>query len=127
MTERNKKILVVEDERPLIEAISSKLSTNGFEVINARSVDQAIEMLEFEGGVNAVWLDHYLIGKEDGLAFVKKMRENEKWKNIPVFVVSNTASPDKVKTYLEFGAEKYYIKAENRLDEIIADINNKIS
>lgn len=115
-------VLVVEDEKPLAEAIKRKLEISGFEVVTARTVKQALNYLK-DLKIDAVWLDHYLLGKEDGLDLITEMKKEEsKWKGIPVFVVSNTATSDKVKAYLHLGAEKYYVKADYRLDKIIEDI-----
>lgn len=121
----DKTILVIEDERPLIEAIKTKLEKNGFAVTTARTVEQALNYLEDLERVDAIWLDHYLLGKEDGLDFVAKIKSHDgKWKHIPIFVVSNTASPDKVQSYIRLGISKYYVKAEHRLDKIINEIKS---
>lgn len=118
--DKKKTILVVEDERPLLEAIKIKLNKSGFDVITARSVKQAFNHLEDIDSIDAVWLDHYLLGKEDGLDFVIKCKsDNSKCVHLPIFVVSNTASDDKVQAYLKLGVKDYYVKAEKRLDEII--------
>lgn len=124
----NKIILVVEDEKPLLEAIDIKLQKSGFEVVTARTVEQAREYVSELKQVDAIWLDHYLMGKEDGLDFVAWCKEgkNEQVKNIPIFVVSNTASPDKVATYLSLGVHDYYVKSNFRLDEIIANIVDRV-
>jgi len=123
MDTNKKVVLVVEDERPLLEAIKIKLEKSGFDTITARSVEQAFNHMEDVSNINAVWLDHYLLGKENGLDFVIKCKEeNSKYKNIPIFVVSNTASPDKVQKYIQLGVSRYYTKAEKRLEDIINDI-----
>lgn len=120
-----KTILVIEDERPLIEAIKKKLENNGFAVTTARTVEQALNYLEDLERVDAIWLDHYLLGKEDGLDFVTKIKSHDgQWKTIPIFVVSNTASPDKVQSYIRLGISKYYVKADHRLDGIINEIKS---
>lgn len=120
-------ILVVEDEVPLQNAIRTKLELNNFSVVTARSVDQALKHLADVDDIEAIWLDHYLLGKENGLNFLSKLKsDGAKWKNIPVFVVSNTASEDKVASYLQLGANKYYTKADYRLDQIIADIKTHL-
>lgn len=116
-------VLVVEDERPLLEAVKKKLELNDFEVITARTVTQALGYLEDVKAVDVIWLDHYLLGRETGLDFVAKLKaENSPWKKIPVFVVSNTASPEKVESYLRLGVDKYYTKSDYRLDQMIGDI-----
>jgi DNA-binding response OmpR family regulator len=124
-TDTQKTILVVEDERPLSDAIKAKLEKSGFAVVTARTVDQTLSYLEDIGTVDAVWLDHYLLGKEDGLDFVTKIKvPNGRWNHLPIFVVSNTASPDKVQSYIRLGINKYYTKSDHRLDEIISDIKS---
>ena len=42
----DKNVLVIEDEKPLLEAIKLKLEKSGFDVVTARSVDQALNLLE---------------------------------------------------------------------------------
>ncbi|MDD5693625.1 MAG: response regulator [Patescibacteria group bacterium] len=120
----DKRILVVEDESSLRKAISVSLRKHQYEVLMATSADEAINALSANGHVDAIWLDHYLLNNETGLDFLKKMKTQDSWKNIPVFVVSNSVDDTKVSSYYVMGIEKYYIKAENSLDTIIVDINN---
>lgn len=116
-------ILVVEDEKPLLDVIKAKIEKSGCNVVTARSVEQAISYLEEEMKIDVIWLDHYLLGKENGLDLVARLKADDSpWKNIPVFVVSNTASEDKVKCYLSLGVTKYYTKADYRLEQILGDI-----
>ena len=115
-------ILIVEDEKPLLNAIRTKLEHSDFEVVTARSVEQALDYINSDIAVDAIWLDHYLLGKGTGLDFIAQLKEDESHKNIPVFVVSNSGTPDKEHTYLRLGVAKYYVKADFRLDGSINDI-----
>ncbi|HEY5588824.1 MAG TPA: response regulator [Candidatus Paceibacterota bacterium] len=129
MNNGKKIILVLEDERPLLEAIRIKLEKNNFEVVTTRTVEQAKEYVKDLAVVDAIWLDHYLIGRETGLDFVAwcKEEDNIKCKCIPIFVVSNTASSDKVTTYMSLGTKKYFVKSNHKLDEIIQEIYKSLS
>lgn len=142
---KKKTILVIEDERPLLEVVNSRLVKKGFGVITARSVDevfnaglekkglgviaaksiqQALDYLKNLEQIDAIWLDHNLIGKENGFELVKKIKANGgKWKKIPIFVVSNTEKSEVTTTYMNLGVNKYYVKSNHRLDDIIKDIN----
>lgn len=120
-------VLVIEDEQPLIEIIRRRLERDGFEIITARGFEQAKEYVESLGQVDAVWLDHYLLGRETGLDFLAYLKSIPQYASIPVFVVSNTGSPDKKRAYLQLGVEKYYVKANHRLDEIVSDLKNVIT
>ena len=111
-----------------MEAIRAKLTKSGFEVVTARSVEQAKNHTQDIEGIDVIWLDHYLLGKENGLDFIAWCKtDGHNCQNIPIFVVSNTASPDKVQSYLRLGVQKYYVKAEKRLDAIIEDINTYLA
>ncbi|MFZ2310128.1 MAG: response regulator [Patescibacteria group bacterium] len=120
-------ILVVEDEKPLLEAIHIKLEKSGFSVVTSRTAEQAYGLLEDLAKIDIIWLDHYLLGKENGLDLVAKIKNDERYKNIPIFIVSNTASSEKVQSYINLGVNKYYIKSNYRLDNIIEDIRACLS
>jgi DNA-binding response OmpR family regulator len=126
---QNKVILVVEDEKPLLQAIKSKLEKNNFNVVVARSVEQAERCVYELEHIDLIWLDHYLFGKENGLDFIKwlKKEDNEKYRQIPIFVVSNMESNEEISIYIKLGAKKYFVKSNYKLDEIISEINKTLS
>jgi CheY-like chemotaxis protein len=126
MSKHNPTIMVVEDEALLLQAISKKLKISGMDVLSCASGQQAIDYLtNLDEMPDAVWLDYYLKDM-NGLAFMQELKQNPKWIDIPVLVVSNSASPDKVSNMLGLGAKKYILKAEYRLDEIIEMIRDFI-
>lgn len=123
MEQKQRVVLVIEDEQPLVDAIKIKLGKEGFDSITARTVNQALQYLEEKVKIDVVWLDHYLLGKEDGLDFVVAIKKNDSpWKNVPIFVVSNTATPEKIQSYLALGIKRYYAKSDHRLEDIIKEI-----
>jgi len=123
MNTQKKTILILEDEQPLLEVIQDKIEGEGFLTVSARSVDQALDYLKNGVKIDAVWLDHYVFGKESGLDFVTTLKkEGSLWKHLPIFVVSNTVSPEKVQTYIKLGVQKCYAKVDFRLDTIVDDI-----
>ena len=123
MKKQNKTVLVLEDEKPILKVIEAKFQTEGFRVVTANSVEQGMNHLKSRIKIDAVWLDHYLFGKEDGLDFVVKLKQpGSVWKNLPVFVVSNTVSPGKIQEYLKLGVNKCYTKTDFRLDQIVLEI-----
>lgn len=147
-SKKSRTILVLEDEQSLLGVIKAKLEKEGIRVLTSRSVEKAFssDLKKSKSGgitlssvktalkhvedlekVDAIWLDHNLVGEENGLDFVTKFKRNGgHWSKIPIFVVSNTADPDLVKTYIRLGVNKYYVKAENRLDTIVADIHSSL-
>lgn len=126
MSKQNPTIMVVEDEVLLLNAITKKLKLSGMDVLSCASGQQAMDYLQnLDELPDAVWLDYYLKDM-NGLAFMQELKGDPKWADIPVLVVSNSASPEKVHNMLALGAKKYILKAEYRLDEIIAMIRDFI-
>lgn len=122
-----KKILVVEDDNALFDAISMKLKGNNFQVLRSSNASDAFSILTENEDVEFIWLDHYLLGVENGFDFALRVKaDDSKFRNIPVFVVSNTASEDKVKSYIALGVDRYYIKAEHSLEGLIEKMKDHI-
>jgi len=119
-------ILVVEDDKALSEEISVNLGQAGFSVLVAVSVDEALAQMEKAPAIQAVWLDHNLIGNLTGLDFLGELKINSKWKEIPVFVVTNTMDDDKIAEYQLLGIEKYFVKSTNTLANIVEDIKKTV-
>jgi DNA-binding response OmpR family regulator len=120
-----KAILIIEDERPLVQVIEAKLLKAGFDVVTARTVDQGLDYMENVGAIDAIWLDHYLSGEKTGIDFVAELKSSDsRWLSVPIFVVSNTASRDNLQSYTRLGVNKYSIKADHRLDEITNEIKS---
>lgn len=127
MSRQNPTIMVVEDEVLLLQAITKKLKLSNMDVLSCSSGQQAVDYLQsLDELPDAIWLDYYLKDM-NGLAFMQALKANPKWSEIPVIVVSNSAAPEKVHNMLGLGAKKYILKAEYRLDEIIAMIRDFIA
>lgn len=127
MMKQSPTVMVVEDEILLLQAICKKLEHSGLEVISCGSGAQALDYLENLGELpDAIWLDFYL-KDTNGLDLLQRIKQEPAWAQIPVVVVSNSASPDKVHTMLALGAKRYILKAEHRLDEIIKIVREFIA
>lgn len=121
MTNKKTTIMVVEDEHMLLQAVAEKMKMEGIEVISCTSAEQAIDYLDnFEEAPDAIWLDYYLQGGGmNGLELLEKFKQNEKWSKIPILVVSNTASDEKVTKMTALGIEKYFVKAEYDIQDLV--------
>ena len=78
--------------------------------------------IEKEIITNLVFRGEKILLPELASKISKIKEENSAWKNIPIFVVSNTAGDDKKHAYLNLGANKFYTKSNFRLDQIIDDV-----
>ncbi|KKQ50300.1 MAG: Response regulator receiver protein [Candidatus Woesebacteria bacterium GW2011_GWD1_38_10] len=125
MSNLNNLIMVVEDESLLLEAIGKKLQREGYDVLLCTSAGQAVDYLKNmkENLPDVIWLDYYLTDM-NGLEFMDLLGKNENWKRIPVIVVSNSASEQKVAALMKKGVKKHILKADYRLDEIVKIIES---
>lgn len=120
---KQKSILIMEDDQSLLDAIEHQFTMSGFNVFAAKDVEEGLSKIEAVGTVDIIWLDHYLLGKKNGLDFVIRMKNHEEWKNIPIFVVSNSSGSQNIQSYMRLGVTQYYTKADYDLGQIISDIN----
>ena len=114
------KILVVEDERSISNFIGTILKANDFDVITARTGQEAYSMITSHCP-DLVLLDLGLPDM-DGMNIIKAVRE---WSRLPIIVVSaRTHEHDKVAA-LDAGADDYITKPFGT-SELIARIRTAI-
>ena len=102
------RILVVDDDREIVKAISILLEQEGYQVLCAYDGMQALELLAKEQ-VQLVLID-VMMPKLDGLSAVMKIRERQ---NLPIIVLSaKSEETDKV-LGLSIGADDYVAKPYN--------------
>lgn len=115
-----KKILVVEDDKFLVNVYRIKLSKAGYEVQIAYDGQQALTMLEaFQPDI--ILLD-LILPIKDGFTFLKEARQMDKFKNIPVIIASNLGQNEDVSKGLSLGANDYLIKSDTTLDILLDKI-----
>ncbi len=81
-----KKVLVVDDEIHIIHVVAIKLRSNGFEVVTASNGAQAYELACSENPDLIV--TDFQMPVMDGFELVKKLRQNEQTKDIPVIMLT---------------------------------------
>jgi DNA-binding response OmpR family regulator len=115
-----KKILIIEDDAFLQGLESNKLKKEGYEVITASSGEEGIEKIN-EDGVNFILLD-LVLPNYDGFDILKKIRETEKIKDLPVIVFSNLSEDKYIKQANDLGATDFMVKSNFTLDELVERI-----
>jgi DNA-binding response OmpR family regulator len=118
-----KKVLVLEDERHLANAIREAFALRDYTTIIVDSVENGLHELNNTDDIKVIWLDHYLLGTKNGIDFVVQLKASEKWKKIPIFVVSNSTSTANIGSYIQLGVANYYTKADYDLEQIMNDID----
>jgi DNA-binding response OmpR family regulator len=115
-------ILILEDDPQLAGAVRDALITRNLAPILVTTVEDGVNILKSGQKIDAIWLDHYLLGTGNGVDFVVEVKNHPEWRTIPIFVVSNTASAPNIRSYLELGIENFYTKADHDIMQIIGDV-----
>ncbi|MGA1861729.1 winged helix-turn-helix domain-containing protein [Deferribacter thermophilus] len=101
-------ILIVEDEGALREVISFNLSNAGFNCIEAENANDAIIIMD-QIVPDLILLDLMLPGLK-GTQFLKIIKFDEKFKKIPVIIISAKDEEQSIVEHLELGAIDYITK-----------------
>lgn len=113
-------ILVVDDEKEIVELMEIYLISNGFSIYKAYDAQEGLQILE-EKHVDLVVLDIMMPGM-DGLEMCQKIRQKN---NIPIIMLSAKSSDlDKI-VGLGAGADDYVVKPFNPL-EVVARIRSQL-
>lgn len=115
-----KKILIIEDDFFVRDLYSRELGREGFEVSTAE--DGAEGLLKvIEKKPDLVLLD-IMLPKMSGLDVLKKVKEKEEVKNIPVVLLTNLGQDNVIREGFSLGAVGYLIKAAYTPTQIIEEV-----
>lgn len=107
MEEKNKKILVVDDEQDLCEILSFNLETEGYQVSTANSAEEALDM--DIASYNLLLLD-VMMGGMSGFQMAKKLKENPSTEHIPIIFLTARDTENDTVTGFNLGADDYISK-----------------
>lgn len=113
---KNKKILIVEDDLPTIEALAFKLNQKGIPASTALNGEEAIERLKREK-YDLVLLD-ILLPKKNGFEVIKEIKTNGQSKDAKIIIFSNLGQEDNVEKAMKLGASGYIVKANTSINEL---------
>ena len=92
MNQRNQnRILVVEDEMIVRLIGSDTLIDAGYEVVEAASADEALQILERHGDVEVLFTDIRMPGSMNGLELARVV--HERWPAVKILVTSGDTFP----------------------------------
>ena len=121
MTEEKKRtILIIEDEGLLRELMAEKLQLEGFDTLEAADGDEGLK-IALKEHPDLIVLD-LLMPKMGGMEVLRRLREDDNGRGIPVIIVSNLSGKEDIVEGAEKGAVEYLIKANFSLDEIVDKI-----
>jgi len=123
-TEKNnqdkKTVFAVEDDIFLVKVYKTVFEKEQIEVWIAANGNEALKFLEKEPP-DAVLLDLMLPGIS-GFDVLAEIRKNEKWKKVPVIILSNLGQPQDMERGKALGANEYIVKSNVKINEVVETV-----
>ena len=101
-------VLIADDDEDILTLVALRFRRSGLEVILARDGEEALELIQTRAPDAAV-LD-IAMPKLTGLELVRRLRESEATKALPIVLLTARASDKDVELGLEAGADEYITK-----------------
>ena len=101
-------ILIIEDDPAIQELLTHSMAREGWLLLQAVTGEEGLKILKTKK-VNCILLDIMLPGM-DGLKILKKIKEIDNCKNVPVIMTTAKGEESDIITGLELGADDYVIK-----------------
>ncbi|WP_310695649.1 response regulator [Marinospirillum sp.] len=117
------KILLVEDDEPLLKLLDALLEQAGYQVETAGNGERALKKLEKQRP-DLVVCDIQM-PVMDGFELLKKVRTTPAWADLPFVFLSGLDSSEDQKLGCELGADDYLTKPANR-DQLVAAIEMRL-
>jgi CheY-like chemotaxis protein len=118
------KILIVDDEKDIVEFVSARLLREGYRIAVAYDGEEALERVKSDDP-DLIVLD-LMMPKLNGLEVLKQVRENfnDKWR--PVIIVSGNAELESIKKCYSLEADHYLTKPCT-MENLVRGIQTMIS
>lgn len=127
MAANKKIILVVEDEAPMLSVLIDALQNSGFATLKAKDGEEGLELSQYQHP-DLILLD-VLMPKMDGITMLKKLRETQWGKKIPVIILTNVSADTDatIQAIVDFQPAYYLIKSDVKLEDIVKKIQEVLS
>ncbi|MFC1571391.1 response regulator transcription factor [Candidatus Margulisiibacteriota bacterium] len=120
MTDKKKRILLIEDDRDMVAAIRLRLEANHFEVLVAHNGTDGLNLARAENP-DLIILD-IMLPKLDGFSVCRMLKFDEKYKNLVIIILSAKVQKSDIARGKEVGADAYITKPF-KAEELLAKIN----
>ena len=110
------KVLLVDDSRPARQFIKNTLSEinigqayDSYDFVEVETGEAALNMIQTRR-IDIVFLDWNMNTEMTGLDVLKEIRKIEKFKNLPIIMVTSDGDKSRVIESLKYGANDYFVK-----------------
>ena len=120
----NKKILIVEDDKVLLNLMRDQLSAQGYEVLGASNGQDGLD-LALKTHPDLILVD-VVMPVMSGMEMTERLREDEWGKDVDIVVLTNLVSGKNIAEFLEKGAYDYLMKSDWSMEDLIKIVEKKL-
>jgi len=123
MENKNKKIMIVDDDRFLIDMYTLKFSKGGFDVESATNGGEALEKLR--GGLDPdILILDVVMPSLDGIGLLEKIRQEKLADRAVVIMLTNQGQKSDIDQADKLGVNGYIVKAMTIPSEVLEEVMN---
>ena len=122
MTNKDQKILLIEDEEMLANMYETKFKNEGFNIKKALDGETGLKMA-LEDKPDIILLD-IIMPKLDGFSVLRSLKDSVKTKDVPVILLTNLGQDEDVKKGTAMGAAGYLVKANLTPAEVVDKVKD---
>jgi DNA-binding response OmpR family regulator len=120
----SKKILIIEDEKSLVDMYQEKLEQSGFKTFFTMEMEEGLRLFEKEKP-DLILLD-ILLPRDSGIVFLQRLEEKFGEISVPILAFSNYDDLETKNKAEKLGVEEYLIKTNYTPGEVVEKIKKYI-
>ncbi len=102
-------ILIIDDSKTVRNLVAFIMKKDGFKVISAEDGLEGLEKLYSTEQIDLIICDVNM-PRMDGFTFIKNVREQETYRDLPIIVLSTQGREKDIQTGMNLGANLYMVK-----------------
>ena len=121
-----RKMLIIEDDDFISKTYTRFFTLSGFDVTRFHNGLLALEFLDTNEILPDIILLDVNLPVMNGREFLKNIKQNDKTKNIPTVVLTNSFFQEDEQEFLDLGADLFLVKIQNNNKDLIEKINDLV-
>ncbi|MFA6006812.1 MAG: response regulator [Candidatus Paceibacterota bacterium] len=118
----NKKILIIDDDKFLLDMYAMKFSGKDFDIETSQNASDSLSNIVGGYHPDVILLDLVMPGM-DGFGFLEEMKKKNLANGTKIIVFSNLGQKDDIEKGMALGAAGYIIKASSTPSEVVQKVN----